>query len=565
MLHELRVRHLGVIEDATVVLGQGLTALTGETGAGKTLIVDAISLLLGEATDPAMVRPGTAEALVEGRFSAPGGEEVILARAIPAAGRSRAYLDGRMASAAQLAEAGRRLIDLHGQHGYQTLLGAAVQRALLDRFAGIDSAEVAAARRELSALEAARKALGGDSRSRAREMDLLRFQLQELDAADLRSADEDDRLRQEEELLAGVASAKEAATAVHSALAGDGGACDQVGNLLPILSHFPKVRTLAHLRDRLAACAVELADVAQEARIVAENLEEDPGRLDWVGSRRRLLGDLRRKYGDTLEEVISFREATRTRLEELESYEERAARLEEQIDQAKRHLAAAEQHLWEQRTAAAPVFAGEVQRRLAELAMPAASFSVRVDAEPPGEPVTWMLSANPGEPELPLSKVASGGELARTMLAVRLAVQGSDAPVRRPFTAGDARRAGLARRGSEPPEVDEEAPATLVFDEVDAGVGGEAAVAVGRALADLATRHQVLVVTHLPQVAACADRHLVVRKRSVGARTVAEVFEVDGADRVTEMSRMLSGRPASETARRHAEELLAQAKPSLFE
>ncbi|HET6915141.1 MAG TPA: DNA repair protein RecN [Acidimicrobiales bacterium] len=537
MLAELRVANLGVIDEIAVVLDSGLTALTGETGAGKTLIVDAIGLLLGANPDPMMVRPGEAEAFVEGRFVESDGSETVLRRVIPRSGRSRAYIDGRMAGAGQLSELGTSLVDMHGQHGHQSLLRPAVQRAMLDRFGGITTDEVQTARRELRKIAESQAAIGGDARNRAREADLLRFQLSELDGAGIDSPDEDELLRREEERLADASSLREAASRARDLVGGDGGVGDRLGELVALMSG---KEALAHLRDRAMAVADETADLARELRSAEETFEDDPERLAEVGARRQVLTELRRKYGETLADVIAFREEARSRLETLESYESRAAELEHEHERAAAELAAAEVRLREARLAAAPRFGRSVEEILRELAMPHATFQVEVGEDAPGDSVTWNLGANPGEAVLPLSKVASGGELARTMLAARLVLGGTRG-------GGDTEQGG--------------GPSTLVFDEVDAGIGGEAATAVGRALASLGRDYQVLVVTHLPQVASFADRHLVVQKRVDGARTVAEVDAVDGAPRVIELSRMLSGSPDSESARRHAEELLTSARP----
>ena len=534
MLAELRVSNLGVIEEVTVVLGPGMTALTGETGAGKTLIVDAIGLLLGAGADPVVVRPGATEATVEGRFVAAGGEETILCRVIPATGRSRAYVNGRMAGAAQLTEVGSSLVDMHGQHAHQTLLRPAVQRALLDRFGDIDTDEVQEARAELRRVEEAQAAIGGDARNRAREADLLKFQLAELDAAMLDSPDEDEALRDEEARLGDAAALREAAARVRQILTEDDGISDRIGEALGVLSG---KEPLGELRDRLASAAEEMADLARDARSAEETFEDDPQRLAEVSSRRQVISELRRKYGETLADVISYRDEARSRLEQLESHEATAAALEEEHRACLGKLHAAEVRLLEARRAGAPELGAAVEARLRQLAMPNARFSVEVEEVPPGDGVTWKLGANPGEAVLPLAKVASGGELARTMLAARLAVGPTG-----PAPTGDD--GGLG------------GPETLVFDEVDAGIGGEAATAVGRALAALGSDYQVLVVTHLPQVAAFADRHLVVRKTTEGGRTVAGVSPAEGSDRVVEVSRMLSGSPDSATARRHAEELL---------
>ncbi len=529
MLVELRVRDLGVIEDQVLLLGPGMTALTGETGAGKTLVVEALGLLVGERADALLVRPGADEALVEGRFSGPGATpaERILARAVAAGGRSRAYLDGRMASAAALAEVAGELLDLHGQHAAQSLLAPASQRAALDRAGGVDTSRLDELRRRLRVLAAREAELGGDARSRAHELDLLRFQVSELDAARLEDPGEDDALRAEEERLGDAATLRACLLGAHQALAGDGGALDRAGAAVGALgSH----RSLAEMSERLRSVVAEISDGAEDLRRAAEAAEEDPVRLAEVGARRRLLGELRRKYGDDLAEVISYRDEARRRLSELEDHGSAAAALaaERKALEAEREEEAAS--VARARREAAGPFARAVEERLHELALPRARFEVLVEGDA-GESVTWMLGANPGEPALPLAKVASGGELARTMLAVRLVLG----------------RAGGSRGRA------------LVFDEVDAGIGGEAAVAVGRALATLAEDHQVVVVTHLAQVAAFADRHLVVVKDLEGERTVARVGVVEGEDRVGELSRMLSGRPTSATARRHAEELLVEA------
>ena len=544
MLVELRVSHLGVIEDLTVVLGAGLTALTGETGAGKTLIVDAIQLLTGGPADTTLVRPGATEALVEGRFSSPAGSdgdqdaEIILARVIPAAGRSRCYLNGRMVSLAQLAEAGRRLVDIHGQHAAQSLLSPAIQRHSLDVAGMVDTTEVDKWRRRVRELHADQAGLGGDALARARELDLLSYQLAEIEAASIEGPEEDLRLLEEEETLADAAGLVEAAGAAWQALAGDDGVVERLGS---VVASTAARRALGGLHDRLAALQEELSDAAAEARSLAEKMEGDPDRLAAIGERRRVLTELRRKYGGSLAEVLAYRDALAKSVGELLSHDERAAAVEAELAAAVEHLAAANERLWKDRMAAAPVLSRAIEAELHKLAMPRARFEVQVGPDPQHESVVWLLGANPGEAMLPLAKVASGGELSRTMLAARLVV-------------------GRASEGTGRPEGGE-GPTTLVFDEVDAGIGGEAATAVGVALAAIARDSQVLVVTHLAQVAAFAGSQLSVSKEvemasDGGERTVARARLVEGSDRVVELARMLSGRPGSESARRHAEELL---------
>ncbi len=529
MLLELAVRDLGVIEDVRIVLGPGMTVLTGETGAGKTLVVDAIELLVGGRADPIVVRTGATEAWVEGRFSIAGtddddDEEVVLARAIPASGRSRAYVNGRLATIASLVEWGERLVDLHGQHAHQSLLAPAIQRGALDRFGGIDLDGLRAARARVRDLDDQLAALGGDERARAREIDLLRFQVDELAAAAISGPEEDAQLDGEESALADAVAHQEAAAAAGEALTGDGGAADALGTAIAALAGRSPFAT--H-ESRLRALVAELADVAGEVRDAGEAIADDPERLEVVRSRRQLLHDLRRKYGDTLQEVLAFGVDAAARLAELEQHDRRAAELDAARSAAREAVDLAAGEVARRRHVAAPALAEAVQGHLVALAMPRARVEVEVAGHPPADDVAILLAANPGAGPLPLTKIASGGELARAMLALRLVL-----------TAG---------------------PPTLVFDEVDAGIGGEAAVAVGGALAALGATHQVMVVTHLPQVAAFADAHVRVTKETGEDHTVARIEQLDDAHRVIELSRMLSGQPDSRTARDHAEELLASA------
>ena len=528
MLVELRVRDLGVIESVALDLGPGMTALTGETGAGKTLIVEALELLMGGRADPSLVRPGASEALVEGRFVDDDDDEIILARAVPAQGRSRAWIDGRMAPVAALAEAGARLLDLHGQHAHQSLLDPGAQRRALDAFAGIDTGPVTGARARCRALQADLDALGGDERARARETDLLRHQIGEIEAAGLAGPDEDDTLAAEEDRLAEAAAHRQAAAQALAALdttdGGDGGSAAAVDLLGAARAALEGRDPLAPLAQRLAALQADAADAASELRHVVETWEDDPARLDEVRGRRQLLRDLSRKYGEGPAGVLAFADDARRRLADLEATDVRAAALGDELAAATAELTAAESVVGAARRAAAGPLASAVEGRLRTLAMPHARLEVTVDGPGSADDVAFLLGANPGEPVLPLAKVASGGELARAMLALRLVLTG--------------------------------APPTMVFDEVDAGVGGEAAEAVGSALAEVAGRHQVLVVTHLAQVAAWARCQLGVRKDVADGRTVAQTTPLEGEARVVELARMLSGRPGSATARRHAEELL---------
>jgi DNA repair protein RecN (Recombination protein N) len=522
MLHELHIESLGVIEDLTLVFEAGMTALTGETGAGKTMLIEAIELLVGGRADPILVRPGATEARVEARFVVDD-TEVVVARVVPREGRSRAYVDNRLATVASLAEHGERLVDLHGQHAHQSLLATSVQRDALDRYGNIDTAPLRIARARLAELDGELAKLGGDERARAREIDLLRYQLEELERADLTDPDEDQTLSAAEDLLADAAAHRQAALRAVALLTEDGGVLDSVGSAQSLVTGRGPFAAAA---ARFKAAAADLDDIAADLRASAESIEEDPVRLDQVRERRQLLVELRRKYGDTLAEVITERDAIGTRLAELESYAQRALDLEAQRTVAAVAETAAAAALGTARRTAAPRLAAAVEEHLGALALPKARLGVEVGADP-GDEVRFLLAANPGSPLLPLAKVASGGELARTMLALRLVLSG--------------------------------APETLVFDEVDAGVGGEAAVAVGRALAQLGQDHQVFVVTHLPQVAAFADTQVQVSKQVKAGVTVTSAAVLSAEQRVVELSRMLAGRADSSSALAHASELLAAA------
>ena len=531
-LVELAVTDFGIIRQVRLLFGPGMTALTGETGAGKTLLVGAIDLLLGGRADPAMVRQGAAEAVIEGRFLVDG-QELVLSRVVPVDGRSRAYVDGRMATAGILGEQARALIDLHGQHAHQSLLAAAVQRAALDQFGGIDLHELHQARASRKRIAAALDELGGDAGARAREADLLRFQVRELDDASLGDPDEDRSLDEREDVLADSVAHREAAAAAMAALGDDGGAIDAVGAALVAVDGRRPFQSLA---PRLRAAQAELGDLAAELRTTAEDIDDDPAQLAAIRQRRQLLVELRRKYGTaphaaapgggtgTLADAIAYQHAAIERLAEIDGHDARAAALDAEARVAAAAEAEAAATVGRARRSAAPRLARAVEENLGELAMASAHFSVEVDDADPGDHVTFLLAANPGAAPGPLAKVASGGELARSMLALRLVLS--------------------------------VAPPVLVFDEVDAGIGGQAALAVGRSLAALGADHQVLVVTHLPQVAAYADAQVNVVKQLIDEVTVASAATLGSDERVIELSRMLSGTPESERVQQAAHELL---------
>ncbi len=533
MLIELHIENLGVIENLRLPIRHGFTVLTGETGAGKTMLVEAINLVVGGRADASIVRSGAQEARIEALFhvhrEGEEDEEIILTRVVPLDGRSRAYVNGRPVTVASLGEIGTDLIDVHGQHAHQKLLSSSAQRDALDQFAGVNLSPIEAARQRLVEIDANMAALGGDERMRAREIDLLTFQCNEIEAAAIEDADEDKRLETEEDVLSDAVNIRESLQRCVESLGADDGAIDQIGTALAAIE---SAKISGDIATRLQAIFADLDDVASEIRAVAESVEENPERLSDVRERRRLLRDVMKKYGDTLHDVIAYGAEARQRLDELSSYSARIRELEAEKNKALEDLRRAQEVVGKARRKAAPQLSDEITSRLSALAMENATVVVDVGDGPDdlaGDRVVFLLSANPGSPLLPLTKVASGGELARTMLALRLTLSTD--------------------------------PATMIFDEVDAGIGGGAAVAVADALAQLGTRHQVLAVTHLGQMAATAHHHIHVTKEVVKGNTFGRASELSDDERIEELARMLSGGLADESARQHARDML-EAKSS---
>jgi DNA repair protein RecN (Recombination protein N) len=581
VLSEIRIRGLGVIEDVTLELGRGLTVVTGETGAGKTMVVTGLHLLFGGRADPARVRSGSGRAVVDGRLRLPAGSPVLaraldagaevdedgdllVSRAIAVEGRSRAYLGGSAVPAGLLGELAEGVLALHGQSDQLRLLKPAEQRASLDRYgqlAGLlDRHREAYGRWRALAEDLADRT--ARTRELAREADGLRAGLEEIAAVEPQPG-EDSALATEADKLAHADALRLAARQAHTALAGDPDdpAADSadvtalLGAARRALAHESAADPeLAALEKRLDEVAYLVADVGTELASYGERLDADPARLAAVEDRRAALKALVRKYGDvegTVEEVLAWGETAAERLSTLDVSEDALAALAAERDAAEAETARVAGELSAARREAAERFGTAVTAELAGLAMARAVVSVDVTRKPAtadapavdvdGERVAIgpdgvdevevLLRPHPGAPALPVQRGASGGELSRVMLAIEVVFAGSD-PV-----------------------------PTMVFDEVDAGVGGRAAVEVGRRLARLAADHQVLVVTHLPQVAAYADAHVVVDKADSDDTLVtrSDVRLLDDAGRVKELARMLAGLDDSELGRAHAEELLATA------
>ena len=564
MIEEIRISSLGVIEESVLELGRGLNVVTGETGAGKTMLVTALGLLLGDRADAGAVRSGAKGARVEGivvaddpvtaRVDELGGEvedgSLVLARQVSAEGRSRAFLGGASVPVSALQSIADLLVAVHGQSDQHRLLRADAQREALDGFAGGAVAGLkehyARTHGALKQVEAELAEVVGAARERAREADVLRLGLAEIDAV-APEVGEDVRLAHEEARLGFADTLRAAAEVAREALSAESDVPDALGTVAAARRALDSVREhdeeAARLGDRVAEISYLLADVAADVASYAAGLETDPARLAQVSERRAALTTLTRKYGETVEEVLAWARTSAARLLDLDNSEERAADLREQRLQLRADLAGLAAQLSKARQEAAGELAAAVAAELAALAMPHARVEIRVaqTPDPDGLEVdgqTWrftgsgidqveiLLAANTGAEPRPLHKGASGGELSRAMLAIEVVLAGTS-PV-----------------------------PTFVFDEVDAGVGGKAAVEVGRRLAALARSAQVLVVTHLPQVAAFADRHVVVAKSSDGSVTTSGLEVLDAEGRVRELSRMLAGLEESETAMAHAQELL---------
>ena len=558
MLVELRIVDLGVIGEAAIDLSPGFTAVTGETGAGKTMIVTGLALLTGAKADPRLVRVGASRALVEGRWQLPpaalaavaelGGEsdegEVLTTRQLSAS-RSRMTVGGAQVPAGAGQELVGEWVTVHGQSEQLRLGSAERQREVLDSFAGDELGAVLGRYRESYELRrrlASELAdLTGQAQARLRELDLLKFGLDEIAAVDPQPG-EDAALAAEAKLLQSVDDVRLAVHTCVVALAGDADAYGDEPDALGLVGAARKAlanalaadESLAPLGAELDEAAAALADVASELASYLAGLDADPLRLEWIAGRRAELQGLTRKYGSTIDDVLAYASDSAARAALLDSADTRIEELQADVARLDAELSDAAARISELRKAAAAALQGGVAAELAALAMPRARLFFEVTPLPElgqhgGDQVTLMFSANPGSAPGPLAKVASGGELSRVRLALEVVLAGA--------TPGQ----------------------TFVFDEVDAGVGGAVALEIGRRLAKLAEHSQVIVVTHLAQVAAFADRHFQVTKADDGQVTTSGVREVSDEDRLAVLARMMGGLDSSESALAHATELLQEA------
>jgi DNA repair protein RecN (Recombination protein N) len=556
VLLELRVENLLLIERAELALSPGLNVLTGETGAGKTVLAHALDLLLGGRARAGIVRPGASEAYVEGVFDLPDAlrgelgerlpadaEEVVLARRVSAEGRTRAYLCGRSAAVGDLREVAATLLSFYGQHEHRKLMLASAQLEMLDGFCGAEHlvrrAAFGATYARVRGLERALEELRERAGARERELDLIAFELAEIEAADPSQAEETElvaareRMRHLEALRAAALGAAQAAApdegeGLVALLAAGGSALDGVSGV---------DRALDALTERWRSLAYEAEDLAGELVRYADGLEGDPAALEVAEERLTVLDRLKRKHGGTIAEVLAHAERCRARRDELEGAEVALESGSAELEEARSELERAGGQLRAVRAEAAPRLAAAVRERLAELAMEGASFDIALEEREPGpsgaDTVEFLIAPNPGVPAAPLREIASGGELSRVMLALL----------------------GVAHGDRE----DDVEGATLVFDEVDAGIGGHTARAVGAQLLALAEGRQILCITHLPQIASLAARHFCIEKDTGAEPARTTVRELRSGQVVAELVRMLGADADDAGARRHARELLKAA------
>ncbi|MGC8862185.1 MAG: DNA repair protein RecN [Armatimonadota bacterium] len=549
MLTELHIRNFALIDELRLEIGPGLTVLTGETGAGKSIIVDAMAAALGERAGAEVVRTGTEKCTVEAVFDVsdspaaaraaaergcePEDDLLILTREIARGGRSQCRVNGRPVTASALREITAHLIDLHGQHEHQSLLSVSLHIETLDTWLGDRITDLRSRARtvydELTAATAERERLLGDERARARLLDLYRFQADEIAAARL-APGEDEDLEGERDRLANAEQLRASASEVYETLNGDGAAVDLLSAAALAAAKITEIDSSAlPIAEAINLALYSAQEAASNVRDYLEGIDADPHRLQQIEDRLDLIRTLKRKYGDTIEEILRYRDDLATKIDELTHSEERSHELDFRIEDLRASLMEICDSLSAARRSAARDFEEAVEKELADLAMEKTRFQVSIEPAEPGptgaDAVEFLISPNPGEPVKPLVKIASGGEMSRIMLALKTVTRRSEAPV-------------------------------LVFDEIDTGIGGVTAHVLGEKLASLASSCQVLCVTHLPQVASRAAAHIVVEKFVTDGRTCVRVKPVSGEERVKELARMLGGDEASEAAVRHAREML---------
>lgn len=558
MLQSLYLENIALIEKLGIELFPGFNVLTGETGAGKSIIIDAVNFVLGERTSRDLIRNGAARAKVEAVFSLNEGDaafaaldalgieydgnELILSRELSAAGRNACRVNGTLVPVASLKSVSDTLVDIHGQHEHQALLDAENHISYLDAYCHaeslpiIEKIDVIVSRR--SELMLKRNSGFASEREREREMDMLRYQIEEIASANL-EAGEEERLNAEKTVLLNAERIRTALETAHMALSG----AEEDSALSAIDTARRSMRDIAALNkdyealgDKIEELYYAAEDISFVLRDTSENVESDMQRLEEIEQRLKLISDLKRKYGRTVEDVIDFGKDAETKLNELENAEALAAELDAKLDKLKAEYNVAADELSKVRRAAGDRLKRDVLNELKDLGMAKAMFDVALSDASGGEPrkggretAEFMLSANPGEPLKPLERVASGGELSRIMLCFKSIFADND---RVP---------------------------TLIFDEIDTGISGRTAAVVGEKMLGIAKKHQVICVTHLAQIAALADAHLMVRKYDDGKNTFVETRQLNEEEKVQRIAQMMDGESDSPSALTHARELIARA------
>jgi DNA repair protein RecN (Recombination protein N) len=563
MLKELNIKNFAIIDQLRVEFGPGLNVLTGETGAGKSIVVDALNLALGERASTDLVRTGSLEAVVEAAFELNGlgstmvanilaaqgieaapGEDLIVRRVISVAGKSKVYINGSLANLNTLAELGAHLADIHGQHEHQSLLSVDQQMDMLDSFGGLLTVREAfeASYHQLNELRKQLTGLEAGEREKAQREDLLRYQANEIEGARLKEG-EDEELANEQRVLANSEKLAGLATSADATLYSSEGSAlaalkRVVTNVRDIAAIDNKLTPVLELLDSGRA---QIEEAAREVAAYAERMDFDPNRLEQIGDRLDMIQKLKKKYGGTIQEITAFGAAAAAELEKIERSGEEMERLRKEILGLKTGITAKAKDLTKKRTAAAKELEKKVEGELGHLGMKKTTFVVKIMQEPGDDTtdglragsrgadrVEFLISPNPGEEPRPLAKIASGGELSRIMLALKtILVEGDPIP-------------------------------TLVFDEVDAGIGGAVAEEVGKKLRKIATRRQVFCITHLAQIASMATSHYGVAKAVKKDRTSTEVRLLGDQERVDEIARMLGGKTITDATLKHAEEMIVR-------
>jgi DNA repair protein RecN (Recombination protein N) len=547
MLRELRIKNLAIIDDLKVRFEDGLNVLTGETGAGKSILVDSLSLALGSRAQSDLIRSGEKEAVVQAYFEVRGihdfpdldidiSDSLILRRSISATGKSRAYINDTMVSLQSLSDVSKTLVDIHGQHEHQSLLSVDKHRLFLDSYGKLqdETGKVESLYREVQTLKREEVELKQKVKERAHRLDLLRFQIKEIDTASLKVG-EKENLIEEKTILSNLSRLNELTETVYSMIYGSEGSCME--RLSAIVAKIKEMSSIDHsvsnVLSMLESALPLIEDAAISLRGYKNKYDFEPERLDEIEERIELIKRLEKKYGEGVETVLKYREDAKKELKGLEITDERLDSIEAELKIKEGMLLSAARSLSEKRRKIAKKLQELVKIELKELAFTNAEFMIDIKEEaisPHGfDKVEFLFSANPGEPPKPLAKIASGGELSRVMLSLKSILADFDSiPV-------------------------------MIFDEVDAGIGGKTAERVGKKLKTISSKHQVLCTTHLPQIASMGDFHLRIEKGQRDERVYVEVKELNGRGRLDEIARMLSGR-ITEVSLKHAKELLETAK-----